>query len=66
MSDKPIPTLPGNVLSKDQVQAVSGGDGSCTVVDATISAIQNLTTAYESLVDFTSHVIERIATSTVE
>jgi hypothetical protein len=63
MSDKPIPTPPGQVLDLEQVKAVSGGDGACTIVDAAIAGIQNLTTAYESLVSFTSHVIERVVTS---
>lgn len=63
MSDKPIPTPPGAVLDLEQVKAVSGGENACTIVDAAITGIQSLTTAYESLVSFTSHVIERVVVS---
>ena len=58
MSDKPLPTPPGGNLSADQVQSVSGG--SCTAQDY-VTITGQLTSAYESLVDFTSHVIERLA-----
>lgn len=63
MSDKPISTPPGQLLDLEQVKAVSGGDGACTIVDAAITGIQSLTAAYESLVSFTSHVIERVVIS---
>jgi hypothetical protein len=56
MSDKPIPT-PGNVLGSEQAEAVGGG--TCTPADI-LPILSNLTQAYESLVDFTSHVIERV------
>ena len=56
MSDKPIPT-PGTVLEGEQVNAVAGGN--CTPADI-LPILTNLTQAYESLVDFTSHVIERV------
>ena len=54
---KPQAVNAGN-LTPEQVQSVGGGD--CTPADI-ISIIGNLTTAYESLIDFTSHVIERVA-----
>lgn len=59
MSDKPIPTPSGEVLDGTQVEHVSGGfecSGS-QIVDI----VNNLTKAYEGLVDFTSHVIERVS-----
>jgi hypothetical protein len=56
MSDKPIPTPP--VLTKEQLDAVSGGE--CSVSDW-ITATNNLVQAYEALVDFTSHVFERVS-----
>jgi hypothetical protein len=59
MSDKPIPTPP-STLSQEQVGAVSGGTDGCTP-EQYIQIIGQLTSAYEGLVDFTSHVIERIA-----
>lgn len=55
MSDKPIQA--GTVLEAEQVNAVSGG--SCSPGDV-LPIIQSLTQAYESLIDFTSHVIERV------
>lgn len=66
MSDKPIPTPAGQVLDPEQVNAVSGGESACTIVDAAITGIQSLTAAYESLVSFTSHVIERVVVSTTD
>ncbi len=46
-------------LTPEQVQSVGGGD--CTPGDI-IQIIGNLTTAYESLINFTSHVMERVST----
>ena len=54
MSDKP-----NGILSKEQIEAVSGGDGECTPLQW-IEATRELTAAYESLVDFTSHVFDRV------
>ena len=45
-------------LSDEQMQQVAGGE--CTVSEW-ITAFTQLTDAYENLVDFTSHVIERVA-----
>ena len=47
-------------LTPEQVQGVGGG--ACNATDI-ISIVGNLTTAYESLIDFTSHVIERVSRS---
>lgn len=59
MSDKPDSPKPDdNALDPSQVEEVAGG--SCTaqqIVDMTNVLIQ----AYENVVDFTSHVIERVA-----
>ena len=54
MSDKPIPAL-----DAEQVKAVSGGL-ECTP-EQLVTLASNLTQAYESLVDFTSHVMERVS-----
>lgn len=56
MSDKPIPA-PGSALDAEQVAAVSGGTCSPSEV---VQFLNNLTHAYETLVDFTSHVMERV------
>jgi hypothetical protein len=42
-------------------QAAGGGDG-CTLNDI-VPITQSLIQAYDNLVDFTSHVIERVANS---
>lgn len=52
----------GTQLTTEQLENVGGGD----LCDARsiISIIDGLTTAYESLVGFTSHVIERVTIAT--
>jgi hypothetical protein len=55
---KPQAANAGN-LTPEQVQSVGGGN--CSPSDI-IQIIGNLTTAYESLIDFTSHVMERVST----
>ena len=47
-------------LSEEQMQQISGG--SCSVNDY-LTAMDQLTNAYETLIDFTSYVIERVAGS---
>ena len=44
-------------LTPEQLEKIGGGD--CTAGEIT-SIIQNLQQNYETLVDFTSHVIERV------
>ena len=59
MSDKPITTPPSNVLTREQVESISGGlDCSGSQL---VDLANNLTKAYEGLIDFTSHVFDRIA-----
>ena len=57
MSDKPIPKLPEGLLTEEQIERISGGD--CTVADLQ-TAVQGLQQTYDTLVDFTSYVIERV------
>lgn len=58
MSDKPIPTPPAG-LTKEQIDSISGGlDCSGSQL---VDLANNLTKAYEGLIDFTSHVFDRIA-----
>jgi hypothetical protein len=57
MSDKPVPPLPAGV-SQDQWDKISGG--SCTVSEIT-EFINQLQDNYNTLVDFTSYVIEQVA-----
>jgi hypothetical protein len=60
MSDtNPVPTLPRGILSDEQVQKISGGD--CTPQEVVV-ILGQLKDTYESLIDFTSYVIERVAT----
>jgi hypothetical protein len=57
MSDKTVPKLPEGVLSQEQIERISGGD--CTFADIQ-SALSQLQQSYDTLVDFTSYVIERV------
>jgi hypothetical protein len=58
MSEKPESTNDGGkALDEAQVESVAGG--SCTGSDI-VGITQSLTQAYDNLVDFTSHVIERV------
>ena len=59
MSDQPDSKDEGiNTLDDAQVESVAGG--SCTTQQL-LSITGSLKQAYEDLVDFTSHVIERVA-----
>ena len=46
-----------NELSADQLEKIGGGE--CTPSDI-ITILARLTESYENLVDFSSHVIERV------
>jgi len=60
MNESAIPkTLEANELSAAQVADVAGGN-LCSA-DEFVRLTASLKEAYENLVDFTSHVIERIA-----
>jgi len=58
MTDKSVPTLPSGILTPEQVEAISGGE--CTPQQI-IDILGQLKSSYDTLVDFTSHVIERVA-----
>ena len=47
-------------LTTEQIEKIAGGD--CSVEQA-VTLINNLTAAYESLIDFTSYVMERVSNS---
>lgn len=57
MTDRSAPPIPAGILSEEQIEAISGG--SCTLQEY-ISALDQLRAGYDSLVDFTSYVIERV------
>ena len=59
MSDTTI----GTPITQEQVEAVSGGADSCSAVDVVARVPGLLPGVYEALIDFTSQVIERVATS---
>ena len=63
MSENNVASLENKELSPDQAEAVGGGDG-CDVVTAVKGFAENGTVVYEAIVDFTSHVIERLVNST--
>jgi hypothetical protein len=47
-------------LTTEQIEKIAGGE--CTAQEA-FTLINNLTAAYESLIDFTSYVMERVSNS---
>ena len=53
MSDNKLTTL-----TPEQIEAIAGGD--CNLNDI-ITAMSDLKRSYETLIDFTSYVIERVA-----
>jgi hypothetical protein len=57
MSDKPVPPLPAGI-SQEQWDKISGGD--CAAGEVT-RFLEDLQSNYNTLVDFTSYVIERVA-----
>jgi hypothetical protein len=58
------PAIPAGLnLTQEQIDAISGGDGSCTINEL-VTLLPQLKDAYENLVDFTSYVIERVAGGT--
>ena len=57
MSDKPVPPLPAGV-SPEHWERISGGD--CTTSEIT-SFLNELQQNYDTLVQFTSYVIEQVA-----
>ena len=54
------PPIPKFELTEEQLQKIGGGD--CTVQDY-VDMLGQLKESYDTLVDFTSYVIERVATS---
>lgn len=56
-----IPSIPKFELDDELVQKISGG--SCTASEVT-QLLDQLKENYDTLVDFTSYVIERVITST--
>jgi hypothetical protein len=58
MTQNKVPPIAAAVLTQEQIDVISGA-GECTPAQL-ISITSQLKTAYEDLVDFTSHVIERV------
>ena len=59
MSKQDVPNIPPGILTPEQIEAVNGG---LTCSPEQIQGILNgLKTGYETLIDFTSYVIERVA-----
>jgi hypothetical protein len=56
MSDKPIPPVPAG-LTQEQVEAIAGGACSAAEIDGVIN---NLTKSYETLIEFTTYMMERV------
>jgi hypothetical protein len=51
-------------LNSEQIEAVAGGEGTCTVAEEVARAVAVLPSTYEALIAFTSDVIERVVTAT--
>jgi hypothetical protein len=62
MSEKKLPDLTFQPIDPEIVEKVAGG-GTCTADDIN-TLIDNLQSNYDTLVDFTSYVIERVANAT--
>jgi len=56
MSDKPIPPIPPGILTQEEVDAVAGGG---CVADL-VGVADKLKDAYDSIIDFTVYVAERV------
>ena len=62
MSDRPMPPIPAGLnLTPEQIAAISGGD--CSVIGDLVGFTAGLKQSYDNAVDFTSYVIERVASS---
>lgn len=57
MTDRNVPHIPAGILTDEQIEAISGGG--CTLQEY-LTAINQLKAGYETLIDFTSYVIERV------
>ena len=57
MSDRPIPKIPEGVLTDEQIAKINGG--MCSA-DEWQQIFDGLRDNYDTLVDFTSYVIEQV------
>lgn len=57
MSDRPMPKIPEGVLTEEQIAKINGG--LCSPEDIG-GIIDGLRENYDTLVDFTSYVMERV------
>jgi hypothetical protein len=57
MTDRSVPPVPAGLLTQEQIEAISGG--ACTPAEI-IGVLGQLKAGYETLIDFTSYVIERV------
>ena len=60
MSNQDMPPVPPGILTPEQIEVVSGGL-SCSP-EQIQGILGGLKTGYETLIDFTSYVIERVVT----
>jgi hypothetical protein len=57
-----MPKIPEGVFTDEQLQRINGGWDVCSAEEWRF-IFANLQQNYETLIDFTSYVIERVATS---
>jgi hypothetical protein len=62
MSEKKLPDLTFQPIDPEIVEKVAGG-GTCSADELT-EIVNSLQSNYDTLVDFTSYVIERVVTAT--
>lgn len=58
MTEKSVPPVPQGLLTQEQIESISGG--TCTPQEI-LGVLNQLKSGYETLIDFTSYVIERVA-----
>jgi len=57
---RPMPKIPEGVFSEEQLQKINGGLDVCSAQQLS-DLFSGLQQNYETLIDFTSYVIERVA-----
>ena len=57
MTERNVPPIPAGILTDEQIEAISGGTCSPSEI---LGVLGQLKAGYETLIDFTSYVIERV------
>ena len=57
MSHRPMPKVPEGVLTEEQIAKINGGTCDASDIDGILGGLKD---NYDTLVDFTSYVMERV------